>query len=422
MILRHQCRRLLSRASSNSPLLYFPPCCQLLNRRQQLHSTPARRAEPPIEDDADEGIIDHEDIDLDAPPNDPEDLQTVVSKATGEEFRRERKSGGGESRRKGDRQTLFEIDQNMSIEELGLKSVPRKQKREFIRWLKQEGQRYEHFPQDILMSIEERRIEKARKASEDRMFAKMNAFYNSLTLDQIRGREWENAENETKNEPTSDISVEETNLETSEIVGEQSKLTPFERVIRSEVDIGLTPKQLESRVLSLLKKHDAQLHRLYKNYIKWCDYQLQKRTIWFEFIDRPGVEDVLDRIRGGEDNPTSSFGTSRNDLAHYYGPRMRPEVEFPILPKNNSHYVRYLDTVPFQNNSAFKPSRPLSHTKRLQMFDAWREGLGLRNVAWLGGVSWRRVDGIIGILKREWQYVNEVFPQPPILCFMMSQV
>jgi hypothetical protein len=56
------------------------------------------------------------------------------------------------------------------------------------------------------------------------------------------------------------------------------------------------------------------------------------------------------------------------------------------------------------------------------MFDAWREGLGLRNVAWLGGVSWRRVDGIIGILKKEWDFIKKVNIHPPVLCFVMSQV
>ena len=42
------------------------------------------------------------------------------------------------------------------------------------------------------------------------------------------------------------------------------------------------------------------------------------------------------------------------------------------------------------------------------MFEAWREGLGLRNVAWLGGISWRRADGIIGILKKEWEFIEKV--------------
>lgn len=410
MILRHQCSRLLSRTSSKTPLTYSSPCSHLLNRRRTLHSTSVRRAEPPIEDDADEGIIDNEDLDLDldAPPSDPEDLRTLVSNATGKEFRSQRGRSDVPDRRRGDKQTLFEIDQNMSVEELGLKSVARRQRREFIRWLKQEGQRYEHFPQGILMSIEERRIEKARKGSEDRMFARMNAFYHSLTMDQLLGRD-PAVENETKDEPSSEVSVEETNLETSEDIGEQSKFSPFDQLIRDR-EGGLHPKVLESRALMLMAKHDPELHKLYRNYINWCDYQLQKRTIWFEFSKRPDVEDLLDRI-----NPEAESSPGKRDLAYYYGPRMRSDAEFPILPKGHSNYVRFQGKVPFSSNSAFKPSRPLPHSKRLQMFDAWREGLGLRNVAWLGGVSWRRVDGIIGILKREWQFVKEVFSRPPDL-------
>ena len=39
-------------------------------------------------------------------------------------------------------------------------------------------------------------------------------------------------------------------------------------------------------------------------------------------------------------------------------------------------------------------------------------GLGLRNVAWMGGVSWRRTDGIIGILKKEWEFAEKVYFPP----------
>ena len=97
------------------------------------------------------------------------------------------------------------------------------------------------------------------------------------------------------------------------------------------------------------------------------------------------------------------------DLAYYLGPALPPYTRFPTLPIYKHHYVNPTQNpTPFLMNPTFKPWRPIPHATRLKMFDAWRAGLGLRNIAWLGGVSWRRVDGIIGILKKEWEFVEKV--------------
>jgi hypothetical protein len=103
-----------------------------------------------------------------------------------------------------------------------------------------------------------------------------------------------------------------------------------------------------------------------------------------------------------------------NDLAYHVGPLLPPDSLFLTVPIYKHHYVNPTgDPTPFLMNPTFKPWRPIPHSTRLKMFDAWREGLGLRNVSWLGGVGWRRVDGIIGILKREWEYVEKVLFPPP---------
>ena len=416
MILRCQCRRLLSRSSTTTAVQSnhaFP--IPSLNR--SIHSTPIRRAQE-IDDDADEGIDDTADAKLgDFPPSTPS-LETVTDSRNAR-FSRGDKSSAPE----GGKRTLEQIDMAMSVEDLGLRSVARVQKRQFIRWLKQEGAKYEHFPQHVVMAIEEKRVERARKRAEDRMFKRMNRFYDSLTIEEIKeGR------------------LADTGVRTKDMAPEridalrplQVSPTPFQKLMSGEEELDdLTTKEIESRVLKLLKQHDEKLHTMYKNYIDWSDYQIQKRTMWFSFLDRPLDAPVIDRIRGPDpkslptSGETTSTETETEDLAYYYGPRIPEDTQFPILPETKSHYLKPSEDYPFFMNPSFKPWRPISHATRVRMFHAWRQGLGVRNVAWLGGVSWRRADGIIGIMKKEWEFVEKVRIQPPCgvktLVCVMSQ-
>jgi len=127
----------------------------------------------------------------------------------------------------------------------------------------------------------------------------------------------------------------------------------------------------------------------------------------------------VDAVETPESKQLSEKKTKKNkkqtiDLAYYVGRALPSNSRFTTLPIYKHHYVNPLgDATPFLMNPTFKPWRPIPHSTRLKMFDAWRAGLGLRNVAWLGGVSWRRVDGIIGILKREWEFVEKVLSTPP---------
>src|SRR5271169_3235549 len=193
MILRCRCRSLLSRQSLK-PLSYHPlPDPSSLNHNRPIHLTIHRRAKDPLEQADEEGReIDEldesepeikgftEDINLDGPNrrlnNDTAPTHTV----------RQTSLPPASVQTKREMKTYDEIDASMSIEELGLKSIVRKQKREFIRWLIQEGNRDARFPQHILMDIESRRIEQIRKRAEDRMFTRLNNFYNSLTFEEIQ--------------------------------------------------------------------------------------------------------------------------------------------------------------------------------------------------------------------------------------------
>ena len=376
----------------------------------------------------------------------------------------------------------------MSIEELGLKKMTRKAKQSFLRWVMQEGTRYERFPQHILWQLEERRIEKARKRSEDRMFQRMNTFFNTLSLHEIRRGELV-------------VTLDEKGKKKNAEREQQPEPTPFQQLMTGKIK-GMNLKHIESKVLLLLRQYDQELHTLYRNYIDWCDYQLQKRRIWFEFPNSPNYADVVARSRGltedeihkqeqpmkmeeekkatkgrnqvetskevkatsqegiqfdsietankplneatdhtkiDSENVTNQASKSdetaipdekevklevedpppQEDLAYYIGPRIDESIKFPFLGHPKSNYLINRDHTPFRLNRTFKPWRPIPHSIRLQMFDAWRGGLGLRNVAWLGGVSWRRVDGIIGILKQEWEFVEKVlFPLTHALSVM----
>jgi len=387
MILRCQCRRILSRSPTPAQIQYnhsIPP----LSSYRLLHSTSVNRAT--VIDDADAGIEDTEDLDQDELPQSTPNLRTITRQWAPRES----------SDDVVEKMTKEQIDMSMSIEDLGLRSVTRTQKREFIRWLKQDGAKFEHFPQHIVMDIEDRRVEQMRKNAEDRMFGRMNKFYNSLTLEEIKeGRLIEEGTVRTKN----------MNPEKLDALRSQQPLpTPFQRLMTGEEDIDLTRKQIESRVLMLLKQHDEKLHTMYKNYIDWSDYQLQKRTLWFAFPDIPQYADVVHRIRGPDTRRTKPQKPGSEDLADYYGPRLPENTTFPVIPVERNHYLNFRGDNPFNLNRAFIPWRPIPHATRRKMFDAWREGLGLRNVAWLGGVSWRRADGIIGILKKEWEFVQKV--------------
>jgi hypothetical protein len=269
-----------------------------------------------------------------------------------------------------------------------------------VRWIKQEGSIHEFLPQYMMLDMEQRRVERIRKRAEGRMFRRMNEFFNSLGLEDIRG-------------PSTAFPTSEAMLEQLESA---YGTTTFEKVANMEVRIGMSFAAIRDRVLTLLKQRDPKLHTLYENYIKWCDYNIRKWSIWFSFPDTQIYSDLVSRIKKDQsrflpdedldpDNPEEEanaeedFNSNRND-----------EFEYPIpgIPPSNYLGRSEHNVSPFSLNETFVPWRPLTHRKRRQMFDAWREGLGLRNVAWLGGVSWRRVDGVIGILKREWEFVKQV--------------
>ena len=395
MILRCQCRRLTS----------LIPCKQynknslpsLSVYRSSFHTSSIRRADE-FDDDADPGIDDAESYAADdLPPSSPK-LGDLVHQS-------KRNPSIDDGTR---RMTLAQIDRSMNIEELGLKSVRRSGKREFVRWLMQEGARYEHYPQRLIMDIENRRVEKARKRAEDRMFARMNKFYNSLTLEEIQEGKLNKPEGRTNNMKPEELDT---------LRPPQPEPTPFQRLMTGAEDIRMTPKQIESRVLMLLNQHDGKLHTMYKHYIDWTDYELQKRTMWFSFPRTSKYGDIIKRITGPNPKKAEPQSPESLDLATYYGPRLPDDTAFPLIPIAKTHYLGASD-IPFRLNPTFKPWRPIPHSLRLKMFDAWRERLGLRNVAWLGGVSWRRVDGVIGILKKEWEFVQKVLSFSRILCFL----
>ena len=478
MILRHRCRSLLSRSPFNPLSQNRPPLPPLsFNPHRYLRTTSPHQAENEPPDDIDQAIEEIGDL-----SHNPESGSRDVlprKPSTSDLF--DKRSRDQEDEEKGF-QTYDQIDASMNIEELGLKKMTRKAKQSFLRWMMQEGTRYERFPQHILMRLEERRIENARKGSEDRMFQRMNKFFNTLSLQEIEQGK---------------LLVTEEKGQRKKVEREQQpEPTPFQQLVTEQIKMGMNLKQIESKALSLLRQYDQKIHTLYKNYIDWSDYQLQKRRLWFEFPNIPKYADVIARNRsltedeifekeqrrmkekeaakaakGQEkvENPGKVKATTQKglqldatepatetlseatelitdgdpknpgkqpvetietvtesellqntvdqppgeDLASYLGPRIDESIKFPILGNPSSNYLASRNNSPFRLNSTFKPWRPIPHSTRLQMFDAWREGLGLRNVAWLGGVSWRRVDGIIGILKREWEFIEKVSPPPP---------
>jgi len=402
---------------------------------------------------------------------------------------------------------LEAVDATMSNSDLGLYSGPRRRKREFIRWMVTAGSKHEFFPQAIAMDIESRRVERLRKRSEERMFKKMNDFFNSLSEEEIK---------------------EGTLVKPPKIGGKIQRRvlyphpSPFQQLMGSLPPGWEETRESESVVLKLLSRSNKSLHKQYEEYINWSDYKLQKQRLYFLFptvlfptdLESPGFRDVLvrflaiyeqeekeqeerdkenviepkgeddgevkipdpealdellrlDRMAKGEaekseiktqeqESPVKTSGSAEPasegtvettssetesapvdnvetsesnqlsqkekekekkeaiDLAYHVGPQIPLDSRFDTLPIYKHHYVNPTgDPTPFLMNPTFKPWRPIPHSTRLKMFDAWREGLGLRNVSWLGGVGWRRADGIIGILKREWEFVEKVLFPPP---------
>ena len=366
MVLRHRCRRLvlLSR-------IHTPSCCQSLKR--PLHTTSLCAKEPSEED-----VVPNDD----SPPNPLDKIREQMSS--------EQQPAPGQIPGKTfvRTMTLEEIDMKMTAAELGLKKVKRAVRRNFLKWVIQEGRQFEHFPQKLVHDIEERRVEKIRKKAEDRMFARMNTFFNSLTFEEIEEGNLQEPIKKSENEQGR-VSLESP--------------TPFQKLMSTSSG-SIRSKDWESKVLALLKIYDPKTHTMYRNYIEWSDYKLQKYAVEFDFRnyfhDSKDCGDLGTRL-----THLSEKGPNSDDLANHFGTPIGDDTIFPSLPRFRQFYGR---ESPFRTNPTFKPWRPLSHKTRQQMFDAWREGLGLRNIAWLGGVSWRRVDGVIGILKREWEYVQQV--------------
>lgn len=365
MVLRHRCRRLVLLSRTHTP-----SCCQSLKR--PLHTTSLSAKEPSEQDVPD---------DDGSPPNAldkirkrmPLEKQPAIGEIPGETTEKT--------------MTLDEINMEMTAADLGLKKVKRAVRRNFLKWVIQGGRQFEHFPQKLVHDIEERRVERIRKRAEDRMFARMNTFFNSLTYEEILEGNLQEPTKKDKNEQ------ERVSLESP---------TPFQQLMSPSNSI--RSKEWESKVLALLKIYDPNTHTMYRNYIEWSDYKLQKYAVRFNFEnyidDLKDCGDLIARLTHLSENGPNSV-----DLANHFGTPIGAEAKFPSLPEFRQFYG---GTSPFRTNPTFRPWRPLSHKTRQQMFDAWREGLGLRNIAWLGGVSWRRVDGVIGILKREWEFVQQV--------------
>jgi hypothetical protein len=289
---------------------------------------------------------------------------------------------------------MAEIDRSMRSEDLDLRTIARNKKRELVRWIKQEGSVHEFLPQHIMLDMEQRRVERIRKRAEGRMFSRMNEFFNSLSLEDIRGA-WAAF-------PTSEAMFEQ--------LASGHGTTPFEKVMNIEVRIGTSFVVIRDQLLTLLKQRDPKLHTLYENYIKWCDYNIRKWSIWFSFPDTHIYWDLVSRIKNEQPRPLQDEDVEPDFPDEDTDPDIKDKFEYPIpsIPPSNYLGRSENNVSPFFLNETFVPWRPLSHRKRMQMFDAWREGLGLRNVAWLGGVSWRRVDGVVGILKQEWEFVKQV--------------
>jgi hypothetical protein len=390
MVLRRQCRRLVG---ISPPRSLF--CCPSFHRA--LHTSPARANELPGGSEVNT---------RDKQPN-------SVDKSNGETAVEGSSDTNIDTNTTVDEPlapnlTIEDLDLKMTLADMGVTKNAKRRRRRLIHWTLQRGRASEHPPQNLVHEIEERRVEKIRKRAEDRMFTRMNAFFNSLTAKEIET----GMVNTSKTQRGQKVSLEEP--------------TSFQKLMadqRSAED----RKRVESKVLALLQKYDLNTWTMYKNYIDWSDFKLQKQTVWFKFVATPKTlpqyGDLITRLQRiaalSEENPERK--KQKNDLENYVGPSIgnTPIYSLPaIIPhyfvplemgdKNDKETSIVVPTSPFIRNNDFKPWRPLSHKTRQQMFDAWREGLGLRNIAWMGGVSWRRVDGIIGILKREWDFVQQV--------------
>ena len=503
MLLRCQCRTLLSRSSLNrtpyikhySPLYRgkrtFDP---LASRSPSLSTTPRSALDP--------------DAEAEDPEDDAQDAAFLAQATQGMESSENTEFEDGtipdseliERPSRRPKKGLGSMDRLLSNRELGIYSGPRARKRNFVRWMVASGAQHEFFPQSIVMDLESRRVERIRKRAEDRMFQKMNNFFNSLSEEEIREGKFitstDNGDGRKEQRPV------------------YPDPSPFQQIFTDVLEEDL--KELESNVLKLLKQHNIRLHTQYREYINWSDYKLQKQNLYFKFPDdteSPGFRDVVSRLvdleesisdkneepprdnifpkegmQQGEDHEakmpspeeldemlrrdmmeTAQAETSKStddgpespahpvqqssatettppeanpestseadldpralkekakrddlkrqnaDLAYYLGRPLEPFTQFPTIHIYRHHYVNPTrEPTPFPMNPTFKPWRPIPHSTRLKMFEAWRAGLGLRNVSWLGGVGWRRTDGIIGILKKEWEFVEKVPPLPPL--------
>ena len=395
MILRHQCRRILS-FSQSSALRYSQPPPHCLPRPRKFHSATPRRADTLDESVDIEGINDIEET------GDLAHLEAVEEEEPEPRRRRLRVTPGGKSANAVEPEEAPKI--SLSANELGLGYIRRYNKKTFVRWLILDGpERGYFYPQWLGMEIEGQRVERARKKAEDRMFQRMNMFFDSLTTDEILHSLTANENSEQKE----DESVKSEPHDWSQPSTLRPRLpepTPISQLLSGAIQSKFTPQQIEGRALILLKQYDPQLHSMYRKYIDWSDYTLQKQRLYFRFPNNKKFKDVVERLQGA---PFKREEVAKGDLSKYFGKRIPFGTVFPFLPRRQSNYLLPTNH-PYHLNKFFKPWRPIPYKLRVKMFDAWREGLGLRNVAWLGGVSWRRADGIIGILKREWDFVAKV--------------
>lgn len=367
---------------------------------------------------------------------------------------------------------LESVDRKLSNKDLGLYSGPRKRKRDFIRWMVTSGSKHEFFPQSIAMDLESRRVERMRKRAEERMFQQMNNFFNSLSEEEIKQgklivptntvagkrkerpvyphpspfqqmvgplppmwpdtkelesvvlkllkrhnralhtqyREYINWSdyklqkqnlyfkfpNDTRSSGFSDVvsrllAIEESGLEERALKHDENKADgkPEQR----EEDVKIPSPEAVDELLQMEAENSdpAKVDR---------ESPVGKSPVWQSTSEAKSEKESAKLAEKKRENA---------DLAYYLGRPLPLYTQFPTIPEYKHHYVNPTkEPTPFLMNPTFKPWRPIPHSTRLKMFDAWRAGLGLRNVSWLGGVSWRRVDGIIGILKKEWEFVEKV--------------
>src|SRR5271154_3165827 len=261
MLLRCQCRALLSRPPLNrtSHIKHYP--AYRGKRIDPLNfSKPSTQQERYQEPDAEES--DNEDY------NDVESIEERTrlearlkkARARGQEESREQEES--EKMNKGGK-GLEAVDASMSNRDLGLYSGPRKRKREFIRWMVTSGSKHEFFPQAIAMDIESQRVERLRKKSEERMFKKMNDFFNSLSEEEIK-------EGTLIKPPKIGGKIKERPL--------YPHPSPFQQLMGNLPPGWDETRESESVILKLLSRNNKYLHKQYEEYINWSDYKLQKQT------------------------------------------------------------------------------------------------------------------------------------------------